>query len=921
MNNNHNIFSQNSQQLYTISSWVTTYDNAVQSKGFGNWDWIVEWLQTYNVTDNKETNPYWNMNHFDAMSTGDFISSKYNNGEFLPRRCDINCQYLTGLIIDVDNDSILQKSMSIEEAQQFFKKWTYAIIPSYSHLKDGVKHKYRIVLPFNTPIQHSEFDKRKDSFRKVVGYQKPEPLPEHLWYVSPKTGKVIKNDKSTIDNVTFTPAQGYFVPSRPIGAEYFVITNDAEFFDWNVETEIKVEPKYTPIKRDKATISWDGTGKINPRSFDIVSWFQNQGLYIKDEKNGKHQVCCPLHHEHSNESKSGTVIYEGNPDIDMPGKGYPTLSCKHNHGGSINGFKWLAEYIGEEEFADYCMKEVKKDSLLEKFKNKQSTPVTIGSVSEAFELSEPLYAEAFNREKRTKLTNNVYKKWKKISDSQHLLLYAFEGFGKSRVVHTLVNDRQKVVFASKSNQQAEEQFETFRSQGLRVQCVVSREWQLKKLGYSECIIKKSRTNPWESAIIDKDATKRALVNSGMTKEAVEILWSETAIPSIDWSECDVVVMTHARLALIGMIQENKRLGQQIQGVQFDSVETLPKNIVCFWDDVARDDFTWLTEYDTNFVDIELPNGQVIETKTFKKKTKNKKDYDQLYFIKPDCYRYGYGLQNNRQIYSTTEILTSMLIERAFGKDKIFTPELMPTNKMMAGDISVLKTTMTGSKKDGLLLPLLHRVKKEGFDFYLIGDSISPINHTNNKGQNCYTDKDIVVELSQMNLSEIPKWLDELEWTENEIHQLKLIDALDRLHQAVGRNSGYRWSDKHDDDKKSVVVLIDGDLYNNVLEHSRYYINYSDDLDKPNYSTYRKRPRNTLVDCIAWYIQNLDAYITAQGISNGDKVAFERDCRYIYSNTEPKFSERMKTAMTYWSTKTKNPRTPIAIADVLKKIWK
>lgn len=260
-----------------------------------------------------------------------------------------------------------------------------------------------------------------------------------------------------------------------------------------------------------------------------------------------------------------------------------------------------------------------------------------------------------------------------------------------------------------------------------------------------------------------------------------------------------------------------------------------------------------------------------------------------------------------------------LIERYFGDDQLFVPELMPEIKMKAGDITVFKTSITGRNRDGVLLPLLRRVQREGYDFYVIGDSVSPINHTNNKGQNCYDDKDIVVEVSQMNLSEIPQWLDELGWSEHETHALKVLDAMDRFHQAIGRNSGYRWSDKEDSLKKRVVVLMDGGVFEGVINHSRYYIDHTENLDQPKDTRYRKRLRDNLPACIAWYVQNLESYITSAHISKGDRKAFERDCVFVKDHYESKFVDRMVLALEHLKKQTKTQKTKTVIDEVLLKL--
>jgi hypothetical protein len=434
-----------------------------------------------------------------------------------------------------------------------------------------------------------------------------------------------------------------------------------------------------------------------------------------------------------------------------------------NHGGR-EGRRvevWLLEEWGVEfELPRYEVKvEDEITTLAERFKNK----VAEKDIPE-FSHYKPDFVDCYSRKERNNLTIKAYNKWKRLNQNKIMLLYAFEGFGKSRIVNILVDDKQKVALGCKTNEQSEEQFFKFNEQGLKVQLLLSREYKMKKLGplYADCIVTATPKHPWDTPGADESATKSNLIGIGHTKEEADFIWLETASDKMDWDNHDVIIMTHTRLALIGRIQEFDRRGHSRFGFTLDWEPIIPTKVICIWDDCDRTDFAWLSPYDNKYAGLEI-DGKLVETKSFKKVNKNKLEYEAHYFIKPECFRYGFGI-HNRQIYSTTEEITTFLIQRYVGKENLFVPKLMPEDKMKAGNITIFKTKMTGRNKDGLLLPLLSRVKKEGYDFYTIGDSISPINHTNNKGQNIYDDKHIVVEISQMNMVNIPQWLDELGWS-------------------------------------------------------------------------------------------------------------------------------------------------------------
>ena len=207
---------------------------------------------------------------------------------------------------------------------------------------------------------------------------------------------------------------------------------------------------------------------------------------------------------------------------------------------------------------------------------------------------------------------------------------------------------------------------------------------------------------------------------------------------------------------------------------------IPEWVQLIYDDCPYSDFITIEEVEPHLKSKKasdiiklLKNHQPIEV--FKKE----------YFVKPTEARLGYGFDNHRKIFTTTEAITKDLILARF--KSCYVPDLMPPNKMLAGNITIFKTDFTGSKKDGLLLPLFERVKREGFTFKVIADALGQeLNHTNNKGQNRLSDENVVIELSQPNFIGLYPLLYELDMNEKDIHTLKVLVALDQLHQAIGR---------------------------------------------------------------------------------------------------------------------------------------
>ncbi|WP_449233496.1 hypothetical protein [Azospirillum doebereinerae] len=71
------------------------------------------------------------------------------------RRCAANIVEYTALALDYDGIH------DLDWAKTKFKAYAVAGYTSYSHLKDGQIHKFRVVIPFHEPIPKNEFEARK----------------------------------------------------------------------------------------------------------------------------------------------------------------------------------------------------------------------------------------------------------------------------------------------------------------------------------------------------------------------------------------------------------------------------------------------------------------------------------------------------------------------------------------------------------------------------------------------------------------------------------------------------------------------------------------------------------------------------------------------------------------------------------------
>jgi hypothetical protein len=225
-------------------------------------------------------------------------------------------------------------------------------------------------------------------------------------------------------------------------------------------------------------------------------------------------------------------------------------------------------------------------------------------------------------------------------------------------------------------------------------------------------------------------------------------------------------------------------------------------------------------------------------------------------------------------------------------EKVYQPKLIPDDKMLAGDIHLLKTDMVVKKKDGMLPPIVTRIHKEGFEVEYIADGQgNQYNLTNTKGQNMFIGKDTLIEISQANPIGLRKTLHELGWGPDGLMALKVSIALDQMNQAIGRNSGYRWSDGDQEQSSTCIVLCDPNLYTAILKYMRYAVTTTMDVEILT-SGFRKRERNSLLNSVIWFLQNYMTYICVS--LNGYNRAYQTDVKdCLEACTSPLLRDRRK----------------------------
>ncbi len=191
-----------------------------------------------------------------------------------------------------------------------------------------------------------------------------------------------------------------------------------------------------------------------------------------------------------------------------------------------------------------------------------------------------------------------------------------------------------------------------------------------------------------------------------------------------------------------------------------------------------------------------------------------------YNVREEGHSFGLQLKDHRCIYTTTERLTVKKLEHIF-KNRGEEYELHGERfSVTGGKVTILGTKAVQKKYDALVSLLVRRINQiNGDDILLIADGIpSELNHTTNKGRNDLTARNILVELSYPHPVNVKTICDSMGLDFNTYRDEISKDLMvDKLHQAVGRNTGFRWSGRE------AVVLVDKNRHEYMVKECRYSV--------------------------------------------------------------------------------------------------
>lgn len=757
----------------------------------------------------------------------------FNGCEFaVQERRQDNVRALHILVLDFDD------GMSVEDAKLHFKAYRHIGYTSFNHQYDKqgdgtTVDKFRILLPLKEPCLLKDWMEVRHN---VVTFA------------------------PGVDMASVRLHQPFAVPLRRSGSPYELWSSEGEELDWTTWER----SEHKGHEYSLANPSQRSEHKLDA---DFVLETKNGNIRFGDVDGMISGVKCPLHDdkqpsEFANKSANGNVF----------------LYCKkcgtiYMESARAHSLDPIAQFVAKHRPEDSA-RDSESDDDYEQI-DKELSASERAPQAELVEFDNDLAVEPYSREQRSALLRKKYK-----STELRTLLYASEGFGKSYLARVLVDDGRKVLFACKSNEQVEEQAQGFLDDGMRVQIICARDYWLRtnhdvEIEYYE------QAHPWDTKKINDERTKQNMRQQGFSNEEINSVWERYAPRMPDWEQCDLVVTTQARVLSWGRIQARRR-AKKFQGVSATKDKTVgeileglrdivPRDIVVFCDDAQSEDFCLLADFENKFANKNV-DGRAI---------RRKEVGGRIYFLRPRSYLFGYGMDENQIIFSTTETVTRELIFNRYGGKKrqvvddnnkkstvgkVYEPTLMPDGKLIAGNITMIKTEVVRKKSDGLIPVILERVRKLWTNdiAYIADGQGSDFNHVNSKGQNIFRDSDLVIEISHQHEEKVTKFLHELDWTDEYRWALKIALALDTLHQAIGRNAGYRFSDKGDqqnaDEKRETVVLMEPYLFDDVIGVMRYHHENVVNLDDHSVRFKRSDIGTELFRTLGWYIQNKARYI-------------------------------------------------------------
>ncbi len=761
------------------------------------------------------------------------------------RRKQVNILENDCFVIDYDD------TISIKEARERFKDYEYVLYTSHRHLHDGKTEKFRVIIPFTTPIPAG---RNIDICGNII--------KEGEWY---EIRDSLKHLAGPCDNTSLNPNTIYNLPSCPSerADKSFSEHHKGEPLDWTQLERVK------PV--ETSSVNTPSCNKNTPIDFlepDTILQTRNGPIKISEVTGKIEGVVCPNpeHDDRIGSEFARKVEHSGNIFVHCK-KCNRNFFMRNPNIISLHGIRYRNERSKrlDEQYQQQLRQSLLLDDLFDQHEDIKifEDPKDRELVKKELDSIKKLIDKDVGYTKGTSypVTKDLHTRRYK----SHII-YMTEGAGKSRLVLDMALDGQKIIFACKSWEQVESKYKEYQEAGVKgnfnVKIVRSKDAKARSR-FSTKVIRDEQTHPFIPAKILDEETVEAFIknNPDLSPEFIRLSWQffdadklsfehipyhhidgpdsmfeDEISPSLEDNNTRIIVTTFEQLRI-----------HKLKNVY------IPKDWLIWFDDPDIMDVVDIEPYDTDKWE-ELPDDE-IDNKT--------KDVNgKTYFTRNLYQSLGYSLKDYKCIYTTTEIITRQGIELMM---KSRQEDFITHDKMYnisGGEITILGTEMVRKRYDGVIPLLARRLTKMDHPTRLIADGLSTeINHSNNKGRNDLCKTNLLVELSIPHPNQVRTICDALSlpFRNNRTEVTRSI-VLDRLHQAIGRNSGYRWKGFQ------CVVLVDKSIHKNIIEETRYRIDEENSVIIDRTKTMSRRDSRTsdtvspIVHEIESLLNNIHAYI-------------------------------------------------------------
>ena len=809
------------------------------------WEEVVDFFRSGHIeTDQKDSLPLFNCIQFktaDEVANGPIDGYwKRRSGEIVVRRKKINATQVDMLVVDYDN------GMTIDEAMERFADYEYVGYTSYRHLYDAETHKFRLIFPLSTPIP---------SFIKVN--EKGQEVEHGVFYDLEQS--ILKFAPGS-DPSAYNGTQPFFPPSAP--QERMALAkswiNHGKLLDW-IGWEVN----------QPSSIKYSMSGNVTSRG--VKNWrldpnqeFSHATGVVKavDVVGRIQQVACPFHGDRN-----------GSEFIVRHDSGVVSFTCKHC--GTFS----LPPELDDVDDPDQPVIEIDDTWWWHEDRDRMS----------AF-LEEVKQEILSDKGKRPVSRHQLSGRPIEYQFKSHIL-YLPEGSGKSRLALSFLSDppyqyfpdrstqyRHQIIFACKSWDQAIEQYHSFkptldeigRSGKVLMSFagVIERRFGVK--------ISRDDAYPFEvGKIRDEETINEIVEKSKLSERFVRLVWNFLLLDKVRYStythpdvhqdadELDDELMD----AELKYLQSCDDVSPAIVFTTFAQLrlitakkDRIPDNWIIWLDDPDIDDLIDIKKISDG--GKKRKSKELIPGKDYIPKTTliNGTLYDRR---DPDT-SLGAVLSNHRCIYTTTERVTLRKLEDLLHIRREKYEVHGERFKVTGGKVTILGTKAVQRKQDALIPLYIRRFSSElKNDPILIADGIpSEFNHTTNKGRNDLTQRDILVEISYPHPEQIKLICDSMGLDFN-THRDEFTKELmlDKAHQAIGRNSGFR------SDGGECVVLVDPKQHKFIVSECSYQLDLENSviIDRTSKMS-RKDTRLTetaspFVKKIVDYINNPHSYLS------------------------------------------------------------